>query len=429
MGNGFWAVGDQGVVSLGNFMTQIILARSLAPVEYGRYILFFGVLLVLFTSHGSLITYPLSLRGATAGEQEMRELSTGSLLLTLLLGIPFAAFVYATAWVLKIRELAWFVLLALILWQLQETLRRAMMSQLRHRDALWGDALSYLGQVVVLWFIADREPMSLKSAFLALAATSGAAALLQAGQLGFARVRRSYMSGLVRGYWRLGRWALFNSLSDTGSRQAFPWALAILCGPQQVASYQAAMNLLGVSHPVLYGAANVIVPAAAAEHRRGGFLAALRNSLGYGALVILALTPYFIGLLASPKRALSLFYGGSSPYLTLGPEVRLAVAAYAFGIPGAILIGYLLGVGRSKHAFAANAGAIAVSVLPTMLLIKRYGVMGAIAGLLCWLFVRTVLNIFITRHIIRSEEIQPSIGMKYFVRESEDAALGSSIAK
>lgn len=402
---GLWAISDQGLVSLGNFLTQIILARSLSRSEYGVFTLFFGVLLVLFVCQGSLITYPLSLRGATVGIDELQRLTSGSLVLTILLVIPLAPLVFGTAWVLKKPELGWAALLAMAVWQLQETLRRALMAHLRHRDAIWGDALGYLGQAVVLWVLAYRGQLTLETAFLTIAATSAAAALLQGIQLGLASIRLPEVLSLARKYWPMGRWALFTGLSETGSRQAFPWALALLFGPQEAASFQAAMNVLGVSHPVLFGTSNLIIPAAAESQKRAGTRAAFRTSSRYGVVAMALVLPYFVGLFFLPHQALSLFYGRSSAFTALGTGVRLAVLAYFFGICGAFLSGYLFGVGRPKYVFVATAGSAALAFVPAAILMVRYGAIGAIAGFLVWMFIRMAWSLLFAQRTLRQEHL------------------------
>src|SRR5271170_6186042 len=60
----FWAFIDQGVVSLGNFMATVMLARALKPGEFGIFALLFGSILFLNTVHAALVTYPLSIFGA-----------------------------------------------------------------------------------------------------------------------------------------------------------------------------------------------------------------------------------------------------------------------------------------------------------------------------------------------------------------------------
>ena len=63
---GFWAIADQGIVSLGNFLTTIILARTVSPHEYGVWTGNFRFdFLFLNVLPASLVTYPLMVRLAS----------------------------------------------------------------------------------------------------------------------------------------------------------------------------------------------------------------------------------------------------------------------------------------------------------------------------------------------------------------------------
>jgi O-antigen/teichoic acid export membrane protein len=410
LGKGAWSLADQSVVSLGNFLTQVVLARNLSPARYGVFALIYGVLIVLFTCQGSLVAYPLSIRGATVSHAYARQLAFGSISLSIMILPLQAAIVLATAWVIRAPQFALLAVLALAGWQIQETVRRGLMSELRHNHALWGDAVSYLGQAAVLWALAHSGRLTLASSFLALAATSAVAALIQSVQLGLTAIPFSRILNLAREYWPTGRWALFNSLSETGFRQAFPWALALFFGPQQAASFQAVINVLGVSHPVLYGATNLIVPAAAAKQHQSGSRAALRTCVEFGAMVMALAAPYFAALLFWPSALLSLLYGKASAYSGLLGEVRLAVVGYIFGIVGAMLTGYLLGVGRSKRAFAANVAALATAAIPSLILIPRFGVIGAVGSFVFWLCARMLWDAFLVRQTIHIRSEFPSVG-------------------
>jgi len=56
---GFWPMCDQGVVSLGNFLTTIFVARGLATKEeYGLFGVLLEFMFFLNNLQGGLITYP-----------------------------------------------------------------------------------------------------------------------------------------------------------------------------------------------------------------------------------------------------------------------------------------------------------------------------------------------------------------------------------
>src|SRR5262245_14687257 len=185
----FWAMADQGVVSLGNFAVNLLLARYFAQRDDLSSLGSFGVLmgLVLFFNgiQAALVIYPLTVRGTSVGREQIGRMAGMSLVLTFLswpllgAGIIAAALLWSIDPVVGIWAAA-----AMLLWQLQETLRRGLMAHLRFRAVLPGDAVSYLGQMTIVGFLAWRGTLTLSSTFIAMAVTSGLGAVLQAAQLG-----------------------------------------------------------------------------------------------------------------------------------------------------------------------------------------------------------------------------------------------------
>ena len=96
--NGFWALTDQGAVSLGTFLTSVVLARSLPPAEYGIFALICGVIYFLNSLHSAVVTVPLIAKGACATESEIRGLAAGALVLTAPLILPQAAVICVATW-------------------------------------------------------------------------------------------------------------------------------------------------------------------------------------------------------------------------------------------------------------------------------------------------------------------------------------------
>src|ERR1700733_13112052 len=83
-----WTVIDQGVVSSGNFLANWILAKYLAPTEYGVFGLLFGLLLFANSLHSSLVTMPLGIKSPSAEPREQKRLTGFALLFSLALAVP-----------------------------------------------------------------------------------------------------------------------------------------------------------------------------------------------------------------------------------------------------------------------------------------------------------------------------------------------------
>jgi O-antigen/teichoic acid export membrane protein len=401
---GFWALSDQAAVSLGNFLTTLVLIRSLAPDVFGTYALLFGMLLFLGSLHAALVVYPITVGAAGDG----RHAITGAALaITGVLWLPLGLFLVGTTAVLGRVDLAGWAVVALLMWLVQETLRRVLMADLRHRDALAGDAVSYLGQAAVVWLLARAGMLTLESALAAVAATSAAGALVQAFQVGLRRFPRSALAPAARAFWRQGRWLLLLQFVGLVTIYATPWTLDFFHGRREVAQFQAVAVLLGVANPVTMSMVGLIVPAVATASRGGNPAAAKAAALRYGAVGATLLLPYYLALLLFPATVLSLFFGRESAYVGLATPLRLFVAAYAMFYVAQMSAALLNGLGRSRAAFVAHAAGATATLLVAIPLAAAFGLSGAVWGGLAPAAVHAAASMLLLRRMNRSQPATP----------------------
>jgi O-antigen/teichoic acid export membrane protein len=401
-GRGIWALGDQAILSLGNFLTNILLIRNLPRNEFGVYAVLFSLLLFLNNLHTSLVTYPLSVISSTGELLKHRKRTARSVGLTLLLGIPFFLIVAGATRSVATFSLLPAVVAAMVFWQIQETLRRAMMARLQHKQAILGDAVSYLGQAAALWYVIHHGTLNPAVAFTAIAITSAIAALIQAIQWKFffteetpapaaqlesgstaepldSILQENFLSQAFE-HWSLGRWVLFSNLISLITVYATPWILMYFHGSGDVAIFQALDNLPRVSNPILSSMAGLIVPAAAIAATQGGALAARRAATGYATQGAIMLFPYFAILALMPHTALRLFYGPDSPYLAYTTPLRLMVAVYSIFYVSQMVSAFLNGLGHGRWTFYAQIGAAIGNATFCLPMAALVGVTGAIVG-------------------------------------------------
>lgn len=377
---GAWALADQAVVSLGNCLTGILLAKHLLPDEFGIFALVFGAVLFLNSLHQSLVTYPLSVRGAVADGENLRKRVGSSLLFTSILTLPLSIGLVIVAGVEHRLSLIPWALLAMFLWQFQETLRRGIMAHLRHHEAVLGDAISYLGQAVLLFWLAARQQLTLETAFASIAITSLLAALLQAWQLRPVVATGAHLPETAREHWSLGRWVLMTNLITLVTVQAVPWTLAYFHGNVDVARFAVLAQVMGPSNPIIISLSGLIVPAVAVTAASRGLGGALKLVGGYAVMAALLLTPYYGTVALFPKFALHVFTGGNSAYADLTTPLRLFVLAYVIIFPGQMLRFLLDGLGRTRCSFIAQCAFSASTLLVSIPLAAKFSLVGAVWG-------------------------------------------------
>ena len=73
LGKGFWAVTDQGLFAASNFVLNILLARWLAPQDYGAFVVAYAVFSLVGVVHNALLSEPMLVFGAGRYQAHLPE--------------------------------------------------------------------------------------------------------------------------------------------------------------------------------------------------------------------------------------------------------------------------------------------------------------------------------------------------------------------
>jgi O-antigen/teichoic acid export membrane protein len=394
----FWAMADQGVVSLGNFGVNIVLVdafnRQHDLSSFGSFWILMELMIFLNGIQGALINYPLIVRGAVLDRPQLGRMASASSLTTILASPILSIAIVIAAIVARIPLLVgiW-AAVALAIWQVQETLRRALISQLRFRSALVGDSLSYLGQVGAVMVLAHRGNLTLANCFQAMAITSALAALVQASQVGLHPVNFVLLRDTARDSWKLGRWILVGNLSGFFVGPAFNWNFAFWRGKELLGIHYALTNLLRLANPLSFSIATLIVPSVARANKHEGLHRASRILLRLGCLGLILLTPYLGIMVLAPRLMMSTVYSHWDPsYLRYAGALQIAAIAAGVNYLAVASGAFLNGLERGRWTMVSQiAGAVTVVVI-AMPLVARYGVFGAAVGALASAGVELLFN-------------------------------------
>lgn len=389
-----WAMGDQGIVSLGNMVTVFLLGRGLETSAFGRFNVILETIFFLNSLQAALIVYPLSVRGAAVNIKRLQRFTGASLIITLAMGLMMGLGM-ALAGGLTHRILPWLLaIVAMILWQVQETTRRGLMAHLRFRDAIWGDSISYLGQAALLAaFVflprlggrapaagaASRATLSLEYVFIVMAVTSAAGAIVQFSQIGFRSVTRRTVWRFGTRAWQLGRWIVLASFVGIATGYGYTLLLAATHGEREVALFAALGGLMKFANPLMVGIQGLLLPACAQANSRGGVRAAIRVAFRYGAAGAVMLLPFFLALSLFPEKITWLIYKNPD-YQNHAMAIRIFVLGYAMVYAGNVMMSLLNALEQSKSSFVAQTVCTVTAVLVSLPMTYVMGAIGAIVG-------------------------------------------------
>lgn len=396
---------DQAIVSLGNFLTVALLGRHLLKPQFGAYGMLMETLFFLNSLQGALVIYPLTICGATGDHRSLSRLTTASLLFTVVM-LPVLGGAMALSAVLAGQTfVAITVTVSMLLWQLQETLRRSLMAELRFSAAVWGDAISYLGQAGVIFLLWRLGWLNLANAFLGIAATSLLAGAVQAIQVGLVRVGWRDLLALAPDFWRRGRWMMLASGTVLITTLGYFWTLRFSHGLVAVGAFTAIVGMMKLANPVMSSTSSLVLPTVAKAYKEHGFAAARRIAVRYGLFGALLLTPFFLFLLLLPSFGLRLMY--QERYLDLAGPLRLFVANYALLYVSIWVGAWVNGLGESRANFYAQGANAIVTLLIGLPLTCWLGVPGVIVGGLIATASGVVACLYLLGRVARRHEPVP----------------------
>jgi O-antigen/teichoic acid export membrane protein len=413
----FWTLADQGLVSVGNFLSGLILANHLPKTAYGAYALLLETMLFLNTLQAAVVAYPMSVRGATHGSVQLRRFASASLWMTLallpILGLAMGMGVFLGAAPIagsaELFPLAISAVAAMLLWQMQETVRRALMAELRFMACVPGDALSYLGQAMLLLMLAKSGSLTLPRAFAVIGATSAAAIVMQALQVGLVRLSVADVAGTARDFWKLGNWTLLANLAGVITSIGYTWTLKIFRGLDATAAFAAMIVPLKLVNPLLIGICNLLVPAVAKVAHSDGPRATIRVVRRYGLLGAVFVFPYYGCLSLFPTVVLRAAFGAHSPYLLEAGHLRLYLANMAVMYVEMVSLAWLLGLGQSRASAMSQILYATLTLLIALPATAIYGISGLIVGNLIALTLSVIAELFMLRKALGSVEITTSV--------------------
>jgi len=380
------AILDNGLISGSNFLLGILLARWLAPDEYGAYALAFSIFILVGFLYQALLLEPLSVFAGSAYRDNLRgylrktlwihwaiSLSTGVVigggaLLAKVLGhspvlpIALAGMAIATPF-LCIHAMA----------------RRSFYLKLSPGPAAFGAAF-YCGMVVGgVFLIYRRGWLTSFTAFLIMAGAALVGALVMLWQLNRAldpATGEPKLREIWRKHWEYGSWALATCVVGWIPNYVYIPLVSTFSGMAAAGELRALMNLAA---PVLqtYAALSMLfLPFAARVADEEGAKAATGLTRKLALLFVVGAVAYWAVLIPLRHPLFQFLYAGKymeSAYLI--PLFGLETIVWSASLGPAIV---LRGMQSPRSLFVANGAASVVALVVGIPATRFFGLQGVI---------------------------------------------------
>ena len=398
-----WTLVDQCVVSGGNFLLNVLLARKLSQDDYGEFALFLGAIFLLRAIDYSLISYPVAVRLHGTPEHERARLLGNTSVLASALALGFVVVMALGSVLAGDEDIVVPACLCFLCWQAQETSRRYLLADFRYRAAVTGDGIAYVGQALLIAFFGWVDTITLTAALYLMSVTFAFGALVHVSKLRFEWPDLTEAHRLAGEYFSIGKWSIVSYELVLIRVQLFPWILAATAGTAATASLQAGLNIANMMNPIIFGIGNAIPQVAAHAHRTEGVSGAWRAASGY---VLFGLGPIVIicaAILLMPDLALHLAYGPTSPYLAGALSLQFLATAGLLDYIAEMISKTLLGVEAGRAASTVNVLAVGVAAGLAFVLIDPLGVAGACLALVIANLVRMIGGAIAITMLVGSE--------------------------
>lgn len=403
------ALTDQALFAGAQFVLNILLARWLAPAEYGAFAVAYSVYLLASGVHSALLVEPMMVFGSGRYFEKRRSylgiVLRGHWLLTVSAGLILFG-VGLLAGRLNSRPvghalcaLGLALPLMLVLW----VTRRAFYIEMRPGRAAAGSAVYFCGLVAVAWWLRTEKVLTPTSAIFGM----GVAALLAAFfQLGWLRSQWFHTSAelsagqIASEHWGYGRWVLASVFPSWTLLGLYYLVLPIWFGLGASGALKALMNLAMPASHSLVATGALVLPLLVRHRNRGGYRLLQQTVRRITGLLVGGTGLYLLFVWFFRVQIMSLLYGGK--YLEYsGIPVFLVGLVPLVTACGVTFSAALSACERTDRVFWANVVASIFAVSLGLWLTATWGVSGAVAGYLAsyavlvvvfWLFYRALCS-------------------------------------
>jgi len=379
---------DQGLISGSNFLISILLARWLAPDQYGAYAVGFAIFVLLTVFYQSALLEPMAVFGGSAYRDNLREYLRVLLWIQTVVTVVMCAPLGIWAGVTRVMDngsalpgallgVAIATPLVLVFWLVRRTFYLELSPSHAAIGAMWYFTFA-TGGLFLLYY---RNLLSPFTAFLAIALAALVTCLV------LLRTLRKNLSptsaklhiwDVCRRHWVYGRWALVANLASWIPAYIFYPILARMSGMVPSGQLRALMNFVAPQLQIQTALAMLFLPYAARLRGQKGASYAIALNRKITLISLSGAIAYWAGIILFKGTVFHLLYSGKYTdvaYLLPWVAVGSILWAGAFG-PTVVL----RAMEAPRLVFLAYIVATVLSLVIGVPATRVYGLWGAILG-------------------------------------------------
>jgi O-antigen/teichoic acid export membrane protein len=312
------ALFDQGLVSITNFATALLIGRVCGKPELGVYTLAWTLLSMVTELSGALITTPYTVFGPQMSQfrrsRYLGSIFVHQLVLSIIFGLVIVTGTVLGSWCgwipRGLTNVFSTTASAVVFVSVKEFVRRVSFAELRVGSALLVDTMACVAQVAGILLLFHLGALNVSRTFAVLGISSALAAgvWLWQQRRAFRFESRVYEQDLRRN-WRFAKWVLGSGLLSAIARYLYPWMLATFHGTSVTGAWAACAAIVAMCNPVVLGLSNYALPRISNVYARSGSAAMRRSVNRFSLLFVVLLSPVVLTLGAWGERIVTGVYG------------------------------------------------------------------------------------------------------------------------
>lgn len=397
---GLVTLSDQVVTSGTNFLTGIIIGRTLAKEEFGLYMLGFSIVLIVTNLQSSLISTPYNVYSPRLQNNDHAKY-TGSTLIHQLVLSALAIFSLSVAGITlslgigphELTPVVWALVVVITFIMLKEYVRRIYFAGLRMKTALILDFCVAVVQIGGLLLLLHLGLLSVTYAYFIVGLACGlpALSLLLWSRREFIFSIHEALADLRRN-WMLAKWVCAATITVTLSSELFPWFLAGFDGTDATGIFSACRWPVFLTNPLLLGMGNFLGPKTAHAFSKGGRGELDRVVIRATLVILLPISVICLGLILWGGTIVTFMFG--EKYAGYGWLVTILAFSPLIGSLALPTNFALIAIERPDAIFKSNLAGGVVTLLFGIPLVSLYGMGGAAFGIICSLMVAVSLRLW-----------------------------------
>ncbi len=406
-----WALGDQGMVSLVNFLTMAAVARALGVEQFGVFFWSYVIFLLIKAMHQALIVAPMMSIGPKQ-EPEHRPtfyasiwVHQGALAIVSALLVPLLLTLFALVDpALDLRSLTLALIAACLGDQAQDLIRRYMFTHGRVVAAFANDVIAFAVRLALFFYIEFGlgQTITGELAYWIMAGTSGLAALVGLFWIDSLRFDRAAIARVTAHHWTFSKWLFGMGTLQFCSGHAMTMVSSLVLGPAVYGGIRATYNILAPIQVFTLALQNV-APVRAAElykHEGSGPMLRYLSKLAVAGLVFSGIIGV-LGWLFAEDIVRLLISEEFVPYAWL---VNWWIVIFAVRWLQFPLEAGLRAIEYTRPLFVSVVIEAVFGLSAAYVLAKSFGVQGTMFGLvIAHIIPVTVLTVLFLRRIRRDE--------------------------